>query len=125
MDKHITVLAVLYLAFGVIFLLLGAFLFVTIAGAGWMSGDSEAIAITSGVGGLLGVLFLIMALPSLFAGLGLMRHARWARILALVLGAINLFNIPFGTALGIYTFWVLLNDQTQPLFGLSAPATPR
>lgn len=125
MDKHITILAVLYIAFGVIFLLLGVFLFVTIAGAGWMSGDSDAIAITSGVGGLLGALFVIMALPSLFAGFGLMRHAAWGRILALVLGAINLFNIPIGTALGIYTFWVLLNDQTQPLFGASAPVTPQ
>jgi hypothetical protein len=26
----------------------------------------------------------------------------------MILGFISLFNIPFGTALGIYTLWVLL-----------------
>jgi hypothetical protein len=33
-----------------------------------------------------------------------------------VLGIINLVNIPFGTALGIYTIWVLTNKETEALF---------
>jgi len=28
----------------------------------------------------------------------------------------DLFNIPVGTALGIYTLWVLLQDETAKLF---------
>ena len=36
------------------------------------------------------------------------------RILALVLAFISLFtNIPFGTALGIYTMWVLLPAESE------------
>jgi hypothetical protein len=38
----------------------------------------------------------------------------------LILGALNLFNIPFGTALGLYTFWVLLNDEAGALFARKA-----
>ena len=48
------------------------------------------------------------------AGWGLLQHESWARILALILGFISLFtNIPFGTALGIYTMWVLLSSDSE------------
>jgi phage shock protein PspC (stress-responsive transcriptional regulator) len=48
------------------------------------------------------------------AGWGLLQHERWARVIALVLSFISLFmNIPFGTALGIYTMWVLLPAQSE------------
>jgi hypothetical protein len=48
------------------------------------------------------------------AGWGLLQHEGWARILALVLGFVSLFtNIPFGTALGIYTMWVLLSSDSE------------
>ncbi len=49
-----------------------------------------------------------MALLGLFAGWGLLERRLWARTLALVLGCISLLEMPFGTALGIYTLWVLL-----------------
>jgi len=41
------------------------------------------------------------------AGWGLLDRRPWARTLAIVLGVLALFDIPFGTALGIYTLWVL------------------
>jgi hypothetical protein len=34
-------------------------------------------------------------------------------VVALVLGFLSLFNIPFGTAVGVYTLWVLLPAQSQ------------
>jgi hypothetical protein len=33
-----------------------------------------------------------------------------------VLSALNLISIPFGTLLGIYGLWVLLNKETEALF---------
>jgi len=48
------------------------------------------------------------------AGWGLLQHEKWARVLALVLAFISLFtNIPFGTALGVYTMWVLLSQDSE------------
>ena len=38
---------------------------------------------------------------------------RWPRIPALILAGLNLLSIPFGTALGIYTFWVLLPSEHE------------
>jgi hypothetical protein len=116
MNQHVTVLAILYIISGAILLLLGGGLFLIIAGAGAISGDPEAMAITGIVGTLVGGFFLILSIPSIIAGAGLLGRRSWARILTLILGAFQLFNIPFGTALGIYTFWVLLNDQTGAVF---------
>lgn len=56
----------------------------------------------------LGSIFLFVAAGGIFVGWGLMRHEKWARITAIVVGILALFHPPFGTALGIYTLWVLL-----------------
>ena len=56
----------------------------------------------------IGSFVLIKAAAGFFAGWGLLQRESWARILALVVGFIALFNIPVGTVLGIYTLWVLL-----------------
>jgi hypothetical protein len=39
------------------------------------------------------------------------------RVVALALGVLNLFVLPFGTALGIYTYWVLLHNEARDVFG--------
>lgn len=55
-------------------------------------------------------------LPGLLAGIGLLKRKSWARILALVVGFFSLFSFPLGTALAIYTFWVLLQDDSDDYF---------
>jgi hypothetical protein len=67
----------------------------------------------------LGPLLMIVAGASLFivgagglmVGWGLMHHESWARIAAIVVGALALFHPPLGTGLGIYTLWVLLSQN--------------
>lgn len=61
-------------------------------------------------GGLVFAGFWIAAFAALeiVTAWGLFEHRPWARILALVLGFLALLSFPFGTALGIYTLWVLL-----------------
>ena len=61
----------------------------------------------------LGILILAKAACGFIAGWGLMHHEAWARVVALVLAFISLFNIPFGTAIGVYTMWVLLPADSQ------------
>lgn len=57
---------------------------------------------------IISTVFLIGAAAGLAAGWGLLARQSWARMLAIILGAVSLLDLPFGTALGIYTFWVLL-----------------
>jgi hypothetical protein len=57
-----------------------------------------------------GSLFIVAACGILL-GWGLLRLQPWARMAAIVVGIVALLHPPFGTALGIYTLWVLLTDQ--------------
>ncbi|PYU32247.1 MAG: hypothetical protein DMG28_12555 [Acidobacteria bacterium] len=59
-----------------------------------------------------GLLFL-KAVAGFAAAWGLLERQPWARVLTLVLGFVSLIHIPFGTALGIYTIWVLLPAQAD------------
>ena len=113
---HITILGILYMVFSGIFLFVAILLFVVLTGSGILSGDPDAVIVTGAVGTILGVFFLVLSLPGLLAGYGLMKHYAWARILAIVLGILNLFNFPLGTALGAYTLWVLFTPEGQQLF---------
>ena len=65
-----------------------------------MVGDLEGDLVTSGAVGFV-------------AGWGLLNREPWGRVLALVLGFIALIHVPLGTALGIYTLWVLLPANAE------------
>jgi hypothetical protein len=60
--------------------------------------------------GAIGLTISVFALAGIIAGWGLMARAPWARMLAIILGCIGLIHFPLGTALGIYTLWVLVPE---------------
>ena len=116
MEKHVTVLGVLYIGFGALGILAAIVVFTAVVGGGILSGDSEAMAITAIVGPAIALFLLILSAPGVIGGIFLLKWRPWARILILILGFLNLLNIPFGTILGIYTIWVLLKNETTRLF---------
>jgi hypothetical protein len=65
-------------------------------------------------GGLfsLGIILGIFGALHLLLAWGLFERERWARMLGLVLGFLALVRFPLGTALGIYTLWVLLPEES-------------
>ncbi|MGD0214658.1 MAG: zinc ribbon domain-containing protein [Terriglobales bacterium] len=67
-------------------------------------------------------LILAKAAAGFFAGWGLIRRESWARTVALVMGFIALLSVPVGTALGIYTLWVLLPSQSDEEYKALAQA---
>lgn len=121
MDKHVTAVAVIHIGFGVLGLLAALFVFLAVAGGGLLSGDLEAIFITTGIATAVGGFLALTSLPSLIGGFGLLARKNWARILILVVAVFDLLNVPVGTAIAVYTFWVLLQDETryqfQPRYG--------
>jgi hypothetical protein len=116
MEKHITFVAALNIAFGFLGLFFAAFLFVAIVGAGIISGEPEARTITSIVGTALAFFLIITSLPEIIGGFGLLKRKAWARILILIVACLDLLWIPIGTIIGIYVLWVLLNEETAQLF---------
>lgn len=63
--------------------------------------------------GVIGVAVLIKAAAGFFAGYGLLQREHWARMVTLVLSFLALFNFPLGTALGIYSLWVLFPAKSE------------
>jgi hypothetical protein len=116
MEKHVTVLGILYIVFSALGLLLAVIVFTAIVGGGLISGDSQAMAITGIVGPAIALFLVLVSAPGLIGGIYLLKYRPWARILVLVLGFINIIEIPIGTALGIYTIWVLLKNETIQMF---------
>ena len=70
----------------------------------------------------IGGLVLLKAAAGFIAGWGLLQREPWARVAALIVGFISLFNVPLGTALGIYTLWVLLPTQSDDEYQALAKA---
>ena len=64
----------------------------------------------------IGYILMGFAAVGLVAGWGLLERQPWARTLTIILGVVGLFEPPFGTALGIYTLWVLLPAQSEEEF---------
>jgi|SRR5579885_2168648 len=110
---HIRLLGILWLAISIFRLIPGIF-FVTFFRRGYWSIFPRDMP--SFVFGLLqgfGLLLLVGAVAGILAGWGLLERQPWARMLTIVLGFLNLLDMPFGTALGIYTLWVLLPARSE------------
>jgi phage shock protein PspC (stress-responsive transcriptional regulator) len=116
MGEHVRILGILYLAFSALGIIAAVIVFTVLAGSGIISGNSDVIFITRILGIGISALLILLSLPGIIAGFGLLKQEPWARILALVLGVLNLINIPFGTLLGVYTIWVLTDREAQELF---------
>lgn len=122
LHLHITVLGWLYVVGHAIFLLIGLFIFMLLTGIGVVSGDSTAMMVLSVIGTAVGLVLVILAIPGLVAGYGLLTRKSWGRILAIVVGILSLINFPLGTAVGIYTLWVLFQEEATDFFTFPKPA---
>jgi hypothetical protein len=123
MLTHIKVLGVLFIALSALGLCAAIF-FLFFMGAAAMSvhaganphDAAVALPLIGVIGSALFVFILLLSLPGVVVGIGLLKFSPWARIAGIVLSALNLISIPFGTLLGIYGLWVLLNKETEALF---------
>jgi hypothetical protein len=119
-EDHLKIVAYIRIGVGSLFLLGAIFLFLICTIPGIAIGDHETMAILVASGTVLSLIPLVLAVWDLTSGIGLLKRRRWARILVLISGALDLFAFPVGTAIGIYTIWVLMQKETIQLF----PRTP-
>ena len=117
MRQHVPILGWCFIVYHAIVAVIGIVVGAIVGGAGAISGDRDAIFITGAVGIGVASFLIVISLPGIIAGIGLLKFRPWARILAIILGAMHLLSVPFGTALGIYALVVLLNDETAADFG--------
>ena len=73
---------------------------------------------------MVGLFFIAAAVLGGAIGWGLLTWQPWARIGAIVFAFLSLLEVPFGTALGIYTLWILLPEKSNQEFRSRAIAVP-
>ena len=118
MKPHVQIVAALHIALGVLSLLGAIILFLVFGLAGGIvisQGERGAAGILGIVAVALIGLLVVLALPGIIGGWALYTGRSWGRPVVLVLGILDLLNIPFGTALGVYTLWALLHDPQPPI----------
>ena len=121
MQSHVDFVGVLFIVWGLLTTLVGlstlalgvsAVALITSAsrGGGFAAGVTAAVFTT------LAIIALVWGSAHVVVGVPLRRHRPWARLMALMLGSVDLLLLPYGTALGVYALWVLLNEKGKALF---------
>jgi hypothetical protein len=120
MEKHITIVGALRIGYAIVGLMIAALILLCTVGPGLIAhcveGDDEALAILTFIGVPIAFFFVLLAVADIIGGIGVLKHKNWARYLVMIHSVLDIFNIPIGTALGVYCIWVLAHDQTARIF---------
>ena len=115
-EQHLRTLGICWLAYSTLRLLGGWFfasLFSRWWGWGWGGFGGPRFGFVPGILHGVGMVLMAVGVAGIMAGWGLLERQPWARMLAIVLGFVVLFNFGLGTVLGIYTLWVLLPAESE------------
>ena len=116
LQEHLRLLGILWFAFSALEVLGGFILFIVANTLFVHLSDGAAPSTANFLRPLLSLVAAFVFLKGaagFLAGYGLLQRMSWARPLALVLAFLALIHVPLGTALGVYTLWVLLPAQSE------------
>jgi hypothetical protein len=117
MAIHLRTLAVLLIAMGIGGGLLSLIWMIANGGpSGLLLAFDDASSILGPIA--VGIVFLnvLLAIPMVMTGMGLLRIQGWARTMGMVVCALAIISIPVGTMIGAYGMWVLTSMEVEPLF---------
>jgi hypothetical protein len=122
-SSHVDFVGVLFIVWGLLTTLVGVSTLALGVGAAALirsAGRGEGGAVAAGLTALaftsLAVMAILWGTAHVVVGVPLRRHKPWSRVVALLLGSVDLLLLPYGTALGVYALYVLLNEQGKALF---------
>jgi len=117
MKKHVTLVAALQIGFSTLGILAAMIIFFALTFAGSFVTDVDvASSVLKFLGGFLPMLIISFSVIGIIGGIGLLGYRKWARILVLVIAALGCLSFPLGTLKGVYSIWVLMQDETITLF---------
>lgn len=123
MKKHVTVVGSIQIGFSVLGLMAAVTVFVALTFArGFIEDDDTAQVVVRFLSFSIPLLIGFISTLGLVGGIGILVYKPWARYLVIVISALGCVNIPFGTVKGIYSIWVLINDETLKLFNKEVPS---
>lgn len=117
MSKHVTVVGVLQIVFGVLGLIGAITVNIVFNFAdNFVEGDEVATMVLGGLKLILPLFLAFFSIIKIIGGIGVLNYKNWARYVVIVLAAFSCLNIPLGTLIGVYSLWALLQDETIALF---------
>jgi hypothetical protein len=117
MKKHVIVVGAIHIGFGFIGLVAAVAVFIALKFAkGFVGGEDIPEVVLGFLSVSIPLLIGFMATLGLIGGIGLLSYQSWARYLVIIVAALGCLNIPIGTLKGVYSLWVLLQDETIKLF---------
>lgn len=120
MENHVKAVGIINIAFSVLGILMALVFFVIMNLVAKMPDvEEEAVRVLQTIGVVIPWFIIVFSLPGAIGGIGLLKSQGWARILVLILSFIGLLNFPIGTAVGIYSIWVLFDKRTAKIFAES------
>ena len=126
MATHVDFVGVLFVVWGVLTALVGLSTLALGVGAASLAtsdnraGSHVAVGVTAAAFITLAIIAIAWGMGHVWLGVLLRRHHHRARLVALMVGSIDLLLLPYGTALGGYALWVLLSERGKALFGPAA-----
>ncbi len=117
MNKHVDVISILWIVSGSLGILIAIFIFwffwaiTFIPDVGYEASYILRLIATWGF-----IFLAVFSVPEIIGGIGLLKRKEWGRIFILVVSFFNLISFPLGTALGVYSFIILLKEDTVRLF---------
>ncbi|MBI3400666.1 MAG: hypothetical protein HY048_04535 [Acidobacteria bacterium] len=123
MSSHVDLAGILFIVWGLLTAIVGLSTLALGVGAvalltsGSHDGSRQiAAGLTAAVFTTLALIAILWGAAHVAVGVPLRRRRPKARLVALMLGSVDLLLLPYGTALGVYALWVLLNEGGKALF---------
>ncbi len=129
MEKHVQLVAILMIVYRSLLILASVFIFALTA---WIThiiefqvfrhGDVpvEFLNIVPMILLAVSTVLFVVSVIGIIGAIGLLQRKEWGRVITLMVSCLNLIHVPLGTALGIYSLWVLMSDETVKLFNPTA-----
>ena len=122
MKSHVDFVGVLFIVWGLLTVVIGVSTLALGVGAVALvasargGGGQFAAGFTAAAFTVLAFIAILWGAAHVAVGVPLRRHTPWSRLMALMLGSVDLLLLPYGTALGVYALWALLSEGGKGLF---------
>jgi hypothetical protein len=124
-QEHNKYLALSHIAYGGIMSLMGLLMIGMFAGVLGSAPGGPPFGMIAFLSLFICLMYGLMTIPSFIAGYSLLKKKRWARTAAIIGGVTAAMNFPIGTAVCIYTFWLLFSEPGKTMFDKSNYQLPQ
>ena len=112
-EKHNTAVGIIHVVFGSLIIMAAIALFVLLT---FFNVQQDKLLIYNIAKGFVCGLLFLYGVIKMIGGIGVLKHKQWGRYMIIAVSGLGCLNVPFGTLFGVYSMWVLLQEQTLQLY---------